>query len=182
MADLIQTIERGSGQAIRTSVGANFGTQLLVGGFRTWPTDQPIPFSLRRAATEIFAFDALIENPDRRYDNPNVLWRDEEMFVIDHDSAFSFLYALGDQGSPWNLEKALYLEQHVFYRGLKGKAADLDRFIGALEALSDDRIERIAGEVPTEWRGDKLDSIISHLMSMRDHAGFFAEQVKGRLA
>jgi len=182
MARVILEIDPAASRVLAKSGGTNFGTQLLVGGFRTWATDQPVPIGLRRAATEVFAFDALIQNPDRRFDNPNLLWRDEEIFVIDHDSAFSFLYALGDRRFPWNLENALFLEQHVFYRALKGKPTDLERFGGALEAMADDKIERIARAVPTEWRNAKLTSIVSHLKSMRDHAKQFTEQVKRRLA
>ncbi|HEV2495866.1 MAG TPA: HipA family kinase [Terriglobia bacterium] len=166
---------------IRKSEGANFGTQVLVGGFPTWPTDKAIPAGLLQAATEVFAFDALIQNPDRRYDNPNLLWRDEEVFVIDHDSAFSFLYALGNQSSPWNLERAHFLEQHVFYRPLKGRFTEVERFMGALEAMSDDKISNIAEAVPLEWRTDKLPRIVRHLKLLRDHARDFAEQVKRRL-
>lgn len=182
IARAILEVDPAASEVLRKSGGTNFGTQLLVGGFRTWATDQPVPIGLRRTATDVFAFDALIQNPDRRFDNPNLLWRDEEILVIDHDSAFSFLYALGDQSSPWNLEEALFLEQHVFYRALKGKPTDLERFTGALEAISDDKIERIARAVPTEWRNDKLSSIMNHLTLLRDHAKEFIEQVKRRLA
>jgi hypothetical protein len=58
---------------------------------------------------EIFAFDTSIQNPDRRYDKPNVLWRDEEMFVIDHELAFSLLHAIGAQGPTWEIKNATSL-------------------------------------------------------------------------
>jgi hypothetical protein len=156
MARVVPGSDPDVAELIQRSQGTNFGTQLLAGGFRTWPTDKPIPIGQRQPATELFAFDALIQNPDRRFDNPNLLWRDEEILVIDHDSAFSFLYALGQRRSSWNLEDLRFLENHVFYRPLKTKPTDLERFIGALEGMSDDKIGNIARAVPTEWRNDKL--------------------------
>jgi hypothetical protein len=181
IARLVAESDADVARVIRKSGGTNFGTQVLVGGFQTWPTDKAIPIGLLQAATEVFAFDALIQNPDRRYDHPNLLWRDEEVFVIDHDSAFSFLYALGDQSSPWELEEARFLEQHVFYHPLKGRPTEVKRFTGALVALSDDRIANIAEAVPLEWRTDKLPKIVRHLKILRDHAKDFAEHLERRL-
>jgi hypothetical protein len=46
---------------------------------------------MRPAALQIFAFEALIANDDRRYNNPNVLVRGDKIFAIDHEAAFGFL-------------------------------------------------------------------------------------------
>jgi len=58
---------------IRESAGMNFGSKVITGGFDTWPIGKAIPSSLKQLAIEIFAFDALIQNPDRRPDKPNIL-------------------------------------------------------------------------------------------------------------
>ncbi len=166
---------------IRASVGLNFGSQLLSGGFRNWPVDQPVPLSMRQAASEVFAFDALIQNPDRRYNNPNLLSRDDQIFVIDHDLAFSFLYALGTQSAPWVLDGLAFLDHHVFFRQLKGTQVKFERFVGALEALSDKKISQIAGLIPQEWETEHLVRVIEHLRLLRDHAAEFGQQVQRRL-
>ena len=67
---------------VKNSAGVNFATEVLVGGYGTWPVDKAIPISARQLASEIFSFDALIQNPDRRVNNPNLLWKDDEIFVI----------------------------------------------------------------------------------------------------
>ncbi|MGH9327994.1 MAG: HipA family kinase [Terriglobia bacterium] len=182
LAEILPSADDRVAEGIRKSVGVNFGTRLLTGGYRIWPVDMAIPMNLRQAAVEVFAFDALIENPDRRYDNPNILWRDEQMFVIDHESAFSFIYAIGGHSEPWNLEDAVFLRNHVFYRALKGGKVETDRFAGALAALSDEAITGVENSALPEWKNEHLTRILQHLRSVRDHTAEFAEQVKRRLA
>jgi hypothetical protein len=58
----------------KKSAGLNFGCKKLPSGVNTWPKDKPISASLRPLAAEIFAFDVLTQNPDRRRDSPNLLW------------------------------------------------------------------------------------------------------------
>jgi hypothetical protein len=169
-------------EAIRKSAGVNFGTQFLTGGFRTWPVDMAIPLSLLQVAAEIFAFDALIQNPDRRFDNPNVLTRGEEIFAIDHESAFSFIYAIGQAEPAWKVANFTFLESHVFYQGLKGRRVEIDRFAGALRAISDDDILGWSAAVPIEWKTEHLTTILEHLRAVRDHATEFADEVRRRLA
>jgi len=75
---------------IRNSGGLNFGSEVLVGGYSVWPIDKSVPASLERLAGEIFFFDALTQNPDRKVNNPNFLWKGEEILLIDHELGFSF--------------------------------------------------------------------------------------------
>ena len=43
-------------------------------------------------AVSIFALDALIDNPDRKFSpNPNLFSRGDTIFVFDHELAFSFM-------------------------------------------------------------------------------------------
>lgn len=182
LAQILPVCDADVAEIIRDSGGLNFGSRLLTRGYRTWPIDMAIPFSLRQIAADVFAFDALIQNPDRRYNNPNLLWRDEEIFVIDHESAFSFIYHIGAPRPPWKLDSMAYLDEHVFYRTLKGGKIEVDRFVGALEAMSDDVLLAAADQVPNEWKSEHLTTIIEHLKLTRDHATEFGEQVKRRLA
>jgi hypothetical protein len=72
LADEIAAAYSDKSAIVRKSVGLNFGTKALTGA-ATWPVDKTIPEVMLPAAIEIFAFDALIQNPDRRYNNPNLL-------------------------------------------------------------------------------------------------------------
>jgi hypothetical protein len=66
LVDLIANTQPSHAARLRSSVGLNFGTKAL-SGFSTWPVDKPIPEAMWQAAVNIFAFDALVQNPDRRY-------------------------------------------------------------------------------------------------------------------
>ena len=168
---------------IRGSGGLNFGSEVLVGGYGVWPINKSVPASLRSLASEILSFDALIQNPDRRINNPNLLWRGEEIFLIDHELAFSFLYEIGSPSDAWKLEGSVgdFLSGHVFYRELKGQEIDLSRLKGALEAISDEALDAMFDQVPLEWNNDKIPKIGSHLRDVRDHSEEFIKQVKWRL-
>lgn len=169
---------------IRNSGGLNFGSEVLVGGYSVWPIDKSVPASLKLPAGEIFSFDALIQNPDRKVKNPNFLWKGDEVFLIDHELVFSFLYQIGERADPWSLQGSAgdFLNDHVFYRELKAQEIDLARFQGALEAISDDDLTGMFDQIPREWNNDGVSKISSHLRSVRDHAAEFVNQVKWRLA
>ncbi|HEY3304894.1 MAG TPA: HipA family kinase [Candidatus Binatia bacterium] len=170
-------------QIIRKSPGLNFGSQVLTGGYGVIPIEKSIPASIRPLAADIFAFDACIQNPDRKVNNQNLLWKADEIFVIDHELAFSFLFLIGAPTVAWKLEGAPgdFLKEHVFYRELKGQAIDLDRFEGALNAISDGHLATMFDQIPKEWENDHVSRISGHLKSVRDHSAEFVNQVKWRL-
>ncbi len=169
---------------IRNSGGLNFASEVLVGGYGVWPIDKSVPASLRSSAGDMLTFDALIQNPDRKVNNPNFLWKANEIFLIDHELAFSFLYEIGERDNPWSLrgKAGNFLNEHVFYRELKGRELDLARFQGALEAISDDDLAGMFDQIPREWNNDRVSRISNHVKSVRDHAAEFINQVKWRLA
>ena len=109
---------------VRKSVGLNFGCELLT-GVSTWLVGRTIPEAMWESAVHVFAFDALIQNPDRRYDNPNLLTRADDMFVYDHEAAFSFLLDVRPSSTPWMLDREAYLREHVFFKRLRSKPIDL---------------------------------------------------------
>jgi hypothetical protein len=103
LAELVASAYPADAARIRDSVGLNFGTKVLH-GVSTWPVDKSVPVAMLQAAVHVFAFDALIENPDRRYSNPNLLTKGDELFAYDHEMAFSFLLDLLPSAEPWKLE------------------------------------------------------------------------------
>jgi hypothetical protein len=164
--------------AIRGSSGLNFGTRHLVGA-GTWPTDKSIPESRRDSALEIFAFDALIQNPDRRFDNPNLFARLDEFIIFDHETAFSFLFDIGPATAPWEIDIHRYLVDHAFYRRLKSKEIELEGFISKLGTLSESALQRVVAEVPAEWENEEcIPSIVRHVLDVCNHANEFAEAIR----
>jgi hypothetical protein len=167
-------------RVIQGSSGLNFGTQFLV-NLTAWPIDKSVTGSLQQAAVKVYAFDALIQNPDRGFANPNLGSRGDELFIYDHESAFSFLLDIFPSRTPWRLETERYLEGHVFSRALKQAAFPAD-FLERLGDLTGEVTRYFTEQIPTEWRSDDLKRIESHLALMSEHAAEFAEEVTRRLA
>jgi hypothetical protein len=181
LVDLVANTQPSQAARIKGSVGLNFGTKVL-SGVSTWPVDKFIPDTMWQAAVDIFAFDALVQNPDRRFSNPNLFTRGDNLLIFDHEMAFSFLVTLLPSATPWKLDDQQYLTGHVFYRRLKSKPIDVTGFTASLGGLSDALLEGIVADVPAEWNNDNVPKIARHLRTVRDHAVEFAEEVRRILA
>jgi hypothetical protein len=159
----------------RSSRGLNFGSQYFNEGYTTWPLERDIPASLIPIAADIFAFDLIIQNPDRRKEKPNLLRKGDEIVILDHEMAFSFLRTLFHNPNeyPW-LDKGInFIKDHIFYSSLKGKRLSWDRLQGALEAVDDNQFKMYINSVPAEWRLDSDDpavKICSYLKQARDNS------------
>jgi hypothetical protein len=172
--------EDNKARVVRGSTGLNFGTQFLV-NLSAWPIDKPVSLRMQLAAMKVYAFDALIQNPDRAFDNPNLGSRGDDLFVFDHEAAFSFLLHVIQSRTPWRLATEQYLERHVFAKSLKEVVFPAD-FLRLLDNLSDEVTRYFSEQIPNAWRSDDLSKIESHLALMREHAAEFAEEVTRRLA
>ena len=177
LAELIARAEPAHASQMRQSVGLNFGTQLVT-GFSAWPVDKSIPEAMWQAATDIFAFDAFIQNPDRRFGNPNLFAKGDSLLVFDHEMAFSFLLDILPSPTPWKLGTQRYLADHVFFTKLKSKPIDLEGFARLLAGLSDSRIGDLTANVPAEWNNGVLFKIESHVRALREHGGEFVEEIR----
>jgi hypothetical protein len=166
----------------KIGTGLNFGSR-VVNPMTTWLVNRMIPEAMFRDATNIFAFDALIQNTDRRVENPNLFTQGDSIYVYDHEeTSFSFLVAISPSQKPWNLEGETYLERHVFYSKLRAKEIDLKDFGQRLKALTKEVLAAIRQEVPPEWMHDDLERIEDHLMKVRENRDKFIEQIRRRLA
>lgn len=168
-------------KTIQSNIGLNFATR-VANPMATWLTGRVIPEVMFQDATNIFAFDALIQNPDRRVQKPNVLTRGDDLYVYDHEMAFSFLSAIGNSQRPWELDREAYLDNHVFFTRLKSKNISLDEFKQRLDSLSIEALQKTREEIPAQWLHSDLDRIEAHLIDVRKHSSEFVEQVKRRLA
>lgn len=155
------------------SLTLGFGSKKLTSGFSTWTQGRRIPKTMQVAAAEIFAFDALIENPDRRPERPNLLVRGETFAIFDHELAL-LTERLSGWRPPWEvgaLHGAGQPDAHVFSGPLKGKSLNLDRLTGAWEAITDDRLKEYGAALPPEWASasDTADAAIRFIIQLRDN-------------
>ncbi|HEY1305001.1 MAG TPA: HipA family kinase [Vicinamibacterales bacterium] len=75
-------------QLIRRSRGRNLGFQFLPNArdFRS----PDVPAVDRELASKIVWLDGLVQNPDRTLNNPNLLWSDRQLWLIDHGASLGF--------------------------------------------------------------------------------------------
>jgi hypothetical protein len=147
--------------AVQASPGLNFGSLHLGTGFTTWPPGRAPHGHQRDQAAAIFAFDALVQNPDRKAANPNLWARSDRLGVYDHEQAFSFLSIpiIGGAPRPWEVNDHAaasfrFLENHIFYAPLRGTIFSLDAFEERLGGLTDDELQGYAAAAPQEWRAE----------------------------
>jgi hypothetical protein len=163
---------------VEGSSGLNFGSVHVGSGFTTWPPERSPHGAQRDQAVDVFAFDALVQNPDRRAFPPNLWVRSERIGILDHEQAFSFLglAILGGAPKPWvaaNQSNAFrFLEQHIFYRSLRGGRLNLGPFQEKVGALTHEGIQRFVDAVPAEWRNqsDFCDRIADYLREARQQS------------
>jgi hypothetical protein len=171
-------------ETIRKSVGKNFGSRYLSGGYIAWPNDGPIVPDLRSQTTDIFVFDTLIQNPDRRRGKPNLLWKDNELVVIDHEMAFAFLIPMliAVDDHQWLTKFQPYLRDHIFYRHLCHTKVDLDRISLAVEDINNDFWVHLESIIPDEWKGEELTGIRRHVESIQQHLDEFMDDIRRYLS
>jgi hypothetical protein len=178
--------EKGFAAIVKNSPGSNFGSVHLGAGFTTWLPGRA-PFGAQRdQAVDIFAFDTLIQNPDRRAANPNLWARSNRLGVYDHEQAFSFLSGpiIGGVQKPWSVvNRAVnfrFLEQHIFYHCLRGGPLNLGPFKEKLGALTDEQIRGYIDAVPASWRNqsDFCDQTAEYLREARQQREDLVNWVK----
>ena len=161
---------------LRAAVPLGFGSAKLPPGFAAWMPDRSIPRAMRAAAAEIYAFDLLIQNPDRRPDNPNLQSKGDQFAIFDHELALmtenQLLWRPPWEAGPLSTNSAT--SQHILHAGLKGSVPDLDRLTGAWEAIGDDRLATYRATLPLAWTANPAqahtaDTAVQFLRALRDH-------------
>jgi hypothetical protein len=180
--DFIQTIpDLGTRSLAAAGPTVTFGSRKLPPGFSIWPPRRPIPRELIETAAEIFAYDALIQNPDRRPDNPNCQFNGANFAIYDHELAFLTEGVIGWR-PPWeigSLQDWARPDRHLFWDQLRGRVVSLARFLGAWEAISDARLAQYNAALPTAWlpAGDSASAMLSYVANVRDNAKAAIDEV-----
>lgn len=149
----------------------HFGSLWQTGGYVAFsPHYHSIAASQLASAFEIFAWDMLIQNPDRRKDNANLLVGGDDFVLIDHELALGFDQLIGEPPPPWQLRGTELARNHVFYIPLRAKITEtgFDLFLERFAALSEEQLTEIVNATPPEWQGERLkQQMISHFVLVR---------------
>lgn len=157
---------------MRDSSPVAFGSAKLPPGFTVVPAGKPIAAQVRQQAVEIFAFDCLVQNPDRRSNNPNLLFDGNRFAIFDHELTFMTTGIIGWK-PPWESGalQAVNADRHVLFAELKGRQYDLSRLEGAWRAISASRIEAYRKALPIEWNAASgvADKALGFIAQVRDN-------------
>ena len=141
---------------LRASTGLNLAVDFLPGsaGFDPlgWTADEDF-------ASDLLWFDALIQNVDRTWRNPNLLVWHGDIWLIDHGAALYFQH----DWSRANPAKPFDARQHV----LRERATRVGQAHEKLAPLVTEQLLRdVTGDVPVEWFGDhSADAYIDQLLT-----------------
>jgi hypothetical protein len=141
---------------LRASEGLNLGVDFLPGSFGF----DPLGWSADRDfASQVLWFDALTQNVDRTWRNPNLLVWHGDIWLIDHGAALYFHH----NWPTADPKRAFDAREHVL--GDRA-AAGLGAAHAALAPLiTEDLLREVAGLVPPEWFGDRgADAYAEYLL------------------
>ncbi|MBO0820845.1 MAG: aminotransferase class I and II [Nocardiopsaceae bacterium] len=140
---------------LRASEGLNLAVDFLPGSANFDPLGWTAG---ERFASELLWFDALIQNVDRTWRNPNLMVWHGGIWLIDHGSALYFHHdwTRADPAKPFDAQ------QHV----LRDRATDL---AGAHQRLAplvtEALLTEVVADVPPEWFGERgPDAYVGHLL------------------
>lgn len=153
-----------------------FGCAKLPPGFSVWTSDRRIDDRMLEQGGEIFAFDVLTLNVDRRPENPNCQSDGSSFAIFDHDLAL----LAGQVGTifapaPWTIGGAGAATsgdgEHLLYRSLRGRGVTLDRLEQAWSGISIDRIHEYRDALPETWgaSADSVENAVRYLIELQGH-------------
>jgi hypothetical protein len=140
---------------LRASEGMNLGVDFLPGSFGFEPlgwTAEP------EFASQVLWFDALVQNVDRTWRNPNLLVWHRNIWLIDHGAALYFHHnwPTADPKRPFDAS------EHV----LRDRATTLGQAHELLAPqVTPDLLRDVTALVPPAWFGDRgADAYVEHLL------------------
>lgn len=171
----------------RRSNPVAFGSKHLPPGYTSWPVGKAIPKDAIATAAEIFAFDALIVNEDRRTINPNCLFSGASLAIYDHEMAFPPTEGLIGWQPPWMIGSLASLKQtqrHLFSEQLCGKVVNFDRFAGAWLAVTDERLAAYRAALPDAWNvaNQHAEQALLYIGQVRDNIEPALQEVRRALS
>jgi HipA-like kinase len=153
--DALPADEVALARSMRSSVFPTFACRQFPPGFHLWSADLRLQERQVETAAEVFAFDALTMNPDRKVTNPNCMFNGIGFAIYDHELAL-VTAGLGTLlPPPWKsgaLDTLCHgAGEHLLFRALKGRPVELTRLRKAWEGLSAERFAEYEGALPQEW-------------------------------
>lgn len=165
--------------AMQRSSPFAFGST-FVHGYTAWPHSQKIPKSMTSVAAEIYVFDQIIANSDRRPERPNCLFSGDQPLIFDHELTFMMDRILFWK-QPWvegGFDNSVARENHIFAGPYyEEPPQNLDRFVAAWESLDTNRFVQYVEALPQAWLYDQnhLSQLKSYLDAVKQNIRVVAQ-------
>jgi HipA-like kinase len=138
-------------QLLLRSTGRNLGFQQLP-AVRSFHRDDVVNVD-RELASRILWLDGLVQNPDRTVKNPNLLWSQGRLWLIDHGASLGFHHDWTQVTEDSPRASTWRVKDHV----LHARATQLGRVDEALAARLDRRtLESALAAVPDDFLSETL--------------------------
>lgn len=134
-------------ELLRSSGGTNLGMDFLSGALGFDPLAFPVS---REEAGRIVWFDALVNNVDRSWRNPNLLMHQGELWLIDHGA--TMIWHHNWPGAEASAARPYDASDHALARfgpDVAGAAADL------APRVTEDLLAEVTAEIPDAWLADE---------------------------
>lgn len=163
------------------SLGYNFGNEYVKEGYQTLIRGQKIPQELLERLQDLFAFDVLIGNSDRRTEKPNFLTNGKQELIFDHELAFGFTLLLpsAKNSEPWLMksQEMEWIKDNYCYNALGKKDIDFSGFVAKLSVLNPNFWQKVSSYVPTDWQTNQLDEIKAHVETIVKNKDVFKTEL-----
>ncbi|MGX1371561.1 hypothetical protein RKD19_006920 [Streptomyces canus] len=134
-------------ELLKSSGGTNLGMDFLSGALGFDPLAFPVE---PEEAGRIVWFDALVNNVDRSWRNPNLLWWQREVWLIDHGA--TMIWHHNWPGAEKSAARPYDASEHVlrpFAPDVAAAAADL------APRITEDLLAEVTAEIPDAWLADE---------------------------
>lgn len=105
---------------LAASEGWNFGTIHLGKSWKQWMKGIAAKKIDPEQVENAFSYDAMVQNADRVADNSNLLWKGDQLMVLDFDKAFGYNQLYRTHNHPWQgIIPSLQLPRHCLFPHVK---------------------------------------------------------------
>lgn len=142
---------------LAASEGWNFGTVHLGRSWKEWMKGVAAKKIDPQQIENAFSYDAMVQNSDRESENSNLLWKGNQLMVLDFDKAFGYNQRHRTHQNPWQaIIPSLQLPKHCLFPLVKKMQRGDDLLAQKLwEMIEEWKFTEnpgdLAGLVPAEW-------------------------------
>jgi hypothetical protein len=165
------------------SLGYNYGS-LYKGDYSTLILNQPLNQSQLSYAQDVFCFDLFIQNSDRTFIKPNMLTNGIDIYALDHEIAFGFIFTPFITPLVWEMQEnnKVWIRNHCLLSLIKGERYDFEGFTDRFENLTNQFWEKAWASIPNELRTDQFNEIREKLTMIASQKELFTLELKKLLS